>query len=156
MSAGSYSEAIVVTPNQVAADLARSSLEGGGIPAQTCGSLRALCARLTHDAGCVVIVEEALLDEEIPDMSETLDTQRAWSDITLVLVASEGAELRGMVERAFPNSGNITLLTRPLNPLTLLSAVEVGLRARHRQVQVRDLLAQREEAVRQRDEFVAM
>src|SRR6185295_3014402 len=108
MSAGSYSEAIVVTPNPVDADLARSFLEEGGIPAQTCGSLRALCARLEHDAGCVVLVEEALLDEEMPELRQTLDAQPAWSDLPLVLVASEGTELRGMVERAFPNSGNIT------------------------------------------------
>ena len=64
----------------------------------------------------MVIVEEALRDEEMGELREALDAQPAWSDIPLVLVASEGTELRGMVQRAFPNSGNITLLTRPLNP----------------------------------------
>jgi two-component system, sensor histidine kinase len=153
---GSYSETLVVTPNPVDADLARSFLQAGGIHAQACASLSELRVRLAHGAGCVVIVEEALVDDEMPALHEALDAQPPWSDIPLVLVASEDTELRGMVERAFPNSGNITLLSRPLHPMTLLSAVEVGLRARHRQVQVRDLINQREEALRQRDEFVAM
>ena len=45
---------------------------------------------------------------------------------------------------------------RPLNPLTLVSAVQVGLRARARQMEVRDLLQKRDEALRQRDDFLAM
>jgi two-component system, sensor histidine kinase len=154
--AASYSEALVVTPNPVDAELARSFLREGGIHASSCASLRELCVRLEQGAGCVVIVEEALLEDELPKLRAALDSQPPWSDIPLVLVAGEDAELRGLVERAFPNCGNITLLTRPLHPVTLLSAVEVGLRARHRQVQVRDLINQREEALRQRDEFVAM
>jgi CheY-like chemotaxis protein/nitrogen-specific signal transduction histidine kinase len=40
--------------------------------------------------------------------------------------------------------------------VSLVSAVNVALRARVRQLQVRDLLGQRELAVRQRDEFLAM
>ncbi len=152
----SYTDALVVTPNSVDAELARDFLGEGGIRAETCGNLKDLCARLSEGGGCVVLVEEALMDDDMPMLLETLDAQPAWSDIPLVLVANEGAELRALAERAFPNSGNITLLSRPLNPLTLQSAVEVGLRARHRQVQVRDLLEQREEALRQRDEFVAM
>jgi signal transduction histidine kinase len=156
MSGGKYSEALVVTTQAADADLVRSILREGGVSTRVCGSVKELCARIAQGAGCVVIVEEALRDEEMPALRESLDAQPAWSDIPLVLLAGEDTELRSMVERAFPNSGNITLLTRPLNPLTLLSAVEVGLRARHRQVQVRDLLSQREEAVRQRDEFVAM
>jgi signal transduction histidine kinase len=153
---GSYSEALVVTPNQVDADLASSFLRQGGIQSRACRNLLELGERLAQGAGCVVIVEEALVDVEMPVLREALDAEPPWSDIPVVLVASEDTELHGMVERAFPNSGNITLLSRPLHPLTLLSAVEVGLRARHRQVQVRDLINQREEALRQRDEFVAM
>lgn len=161
MRGGNYSEALVVSPDPVDAARQRSFLQKSGIPARTCRDLGALCERIAHGVGCVVIVEEALQEEalqeeDLPALRKALDAQPRWSDIPLVLVASEGTELRGMLERLFPNYGNITLLTRPLNPLTLLSAVEVGLRARHRQVQVRDLLVQREEAVRQRDEFVAM
>jgi CheY-like chemotaxis protein/nitrogen-specific signal transduction histidine kinase len=50
----------------------------------------------------------------------------------------------------------VTVLQRPLHPVTLVSAVNVALRSRQRQVEVRDLIALRDEAVRQRDEFLAM
>jgi putative ABC transport system permease protein len=47
----------------------------------------------------------------------------------VILVAGHGAQLAALVERAFPSAGNVTLLERPLNPLTLVSAVQAGLRA---------------------------
>jgi signal transduction histidine kinase/CheY-like chemotaxis protein len=52
--------------------------------------------------------------------------------------------------------GNVTLLERPLRILTLLSAVQSALRARRRQYEVRDLLTETRNAVRQRDQFLAM
>jgi signal transduction histidine kinase/CheY-like chemotaxis protein len=61
-----------------------------------------------------------------------------------------------MVEREFPLSGNVTFLQRPLHPVSLVSAVNVAVRSRRRQYQVRDLLAEREKGLRQRDEFLAM
>ncbi len=111
---------------------------------------------LPADAGCVVLAEEALLDADMPGLRELLETQPAWSDLPLILVADSSTGLNTLVERAFPNAGNVTLLERPLNPLTLVSAVQVGLRARARQVEVRDLLRSRDLALQQRDEFLAM
>lgn len=103
-----------------------------------------------------MLAEEALADADLHGLRELLEIQPAWSDLPLVLVAGAGAALATLVERAFPNAGNVTLLERPLNPLTLVSAVQVGLRARARQIEVRDLLQKRDEALRQRDEFLAM
>jgi len=101
-----------------------------------------------------VLAEEALADADMQGLRELLELQPAWSDLPLVLVA--GAGRSALVERAFPEAGNVTLLERPLNPLTLVSAVQVGLRARARQLEVRDLLRKRDEALRQRDDFLAM
>jgi two-component system, sensor histidine kinase len=52
--------------------------------------------------------------------------------------------------------GNVTVLERPVRTTTLISAVKAGLRARRRQYQVRTLLAQLENRVRERDQFLAM
>src|SRR5205085_11915882 len=41
-------------------------------------------------------------------------------------------------------SGNVTLLERPLRRIVLVSTVQVALRARRRQWEVRDLIAERE------------
>ena len=106
--------------------------------------------------GCVVLVEEALIRPEVDDFLSMLAAQPPWSDLPLVLVASEGAALGALVERVFPASGNVAVLERPLNPVSLVSAVRVGFRARQRQLQVRGLLEERNAALRNREEFLAM
>ncbi len=115
-----------------------------------------LGGELPADAGCIVLADEALADPAMPGLRELLEVQPAWSDLPIVLVAGAGAGLRALVERAFPQAGNLTVLERPLNPLTLVSAVQAGLRARLRQIEVRDLLQKRDASLRQRDEFLAM
>jgi signal transduction histidine kinase len=146
----------VVTPNRVDAELALGFLAENGIPASACESVSQLGGVVPAEAGCIVLAEEALVDADMPGLRELVESQPAWSDLPLVLVASEGAGLDGLVARAFPNAGNVTLLERPLNPLTLVSAVQVGLRARARQLEVRELLRKRDEALQQRDDFLAM
>ncbi|HZQ75117.1 MAG TPA: ATP-binding protein [Burkholderiales bacterium] len=148
--------ALIVTPNRADAELALGFLAENGIAASAYDGVGQMGGELPGDAGCILLAEEALADADMPGLRDLLENQPAWSDLPLVLVASHGASLAGLVERAFPNSGNVTLLERPLNPLTLVSAVQVGLRARSRQLEVRDLLEKREEALRQRDDFLAM
>jgi signal transduction histidine kinase/CheY-like chemotaxis protein len=148
--------ALVVTPNRIDAELALSFLAENGIEASAYERVDGLGGQLPADAGCIVLAEEALADSDMPGLRELLANQPAWSDLPVVLVASHGAMLDSLIERAFPSVGNITLLERPLNPLTLVSAVQVGLRGRARQIEVRDLLQNRDEALRQRDEFLAM
>ena len=125
--------ALVVTPNRVDAELALGFLAENAIPATAYESISELGGVLPADAGCIVLTEEALVDADMPGLRQLLEVQPAWSDLPLVLVAGAGAGLAALVERAFPNAGNVTLLERPLNPLTLVSAVQVGLRARARQ-----------------------
>jgi signal transduction histidine kinase len=156
MAADKGLQALVVTPNEVDARLAVSFLGEGGVAARSCAGIDSFGAELERGLGCVVLVEEALVDEEMPLLHAALAAQPPWSDLPLVLVASEGAALSALIGRTFPDAGNVTVLQRPLNPVALVSAVQVGLRARARQLEVRDLLAQRDEALRHRDEFLAM
>ena len=50
--------------------------------------------------------------------------------------------------------GNVALLERPVQPLTLVSVVQAALRARARQMQVRSLLSAREQAAAQLESLV--
>ena len=150
------SAAIVVTPNEIDARVALSFLRQADIEGRTCPSLAELCQLDPLAVGCAVLVEEALVHPEIEEFLSTLAAQPPWSDLPLVLVASHGAALGALVERVFPESGNVAVLERPMNPVSLVSAVRVGLRARQRQFQVRELLEQRSNALRLRDEFLAM
>ena len=152
-SAGSV---VVVTPNEVDSASTVQFLGAEGIGAASRKSLAELIGMAGDEIGCVVVVEEALVEPDLREFQAALDSQPAWSDLPLVLVASQETPLAALADRAFPQSGNITLLQRPLPPLSLVSAVNVALRARSRQYQVRDLLAERSLALNKRDEFLAM
>jgi signal transduction histidine kinase len=146
----------LVTPNDADASVALTFLRDGGIYARACTTLAQLCATAADSIGCAVVVEEALIDPDLDEFLRFLAAQPPWSDLPLVLVASEGSALGPLVERVFPESGNVVVLERPLNPVSLVSAARVGLRSRLRQLEVRDLLEERTMAVRLRDEFLAM
>jgi signal transduction histidine kinase len=145
----------IVTTNAADAELAVRMLGESAITATACTDLRALDC-LLQDIGCIVLAGDTLTEEQLPLLSEIVGSQPAWSDMPIILVAPDSTELNVLVEHTFPHSGNLTLLEQPLNQATLVSAVRVALRARARQLEVRDLLAQRDESLRMRDEFLAM
>jgi len=146
----------VVSPNEADRELALAFLRENGIDAQACASLVHAARALDEATGCLVIVEEALVEEELPALRQAFLRLPPWADLPLVLVARDAGTLAPLVAQVFPESGNVTLLGRPLAPMTLVSAVQVALRASARQREVGELLAAREEAVRLRDEFLAM
>ena len=147
---------VVVTPNAADGALSAGFLREHGIEAHSCATLAELISLLGGDIGCVVLVEEALADSDLDAFHAALRAQPPWSDLPLLLIAGQESSLSELVQGLFPQSGNVTLLQRPIHALSLVSAVNVALRARARQLQVRELLGQREKAVRQRDEFLAM
>ena len=148
--------ACIVSPNPTDAELAVGFLRDNGIEARALPSLLDLARVLDLSTGCIVAVEEALVQEEIPALHEAISRLPAWSDLPLIFVARDVATLRRLSAGAFPDAGNVTLLERPLNPHTLVSAVQVALRASARQREVGELIAERERAVQMRDEFMAM
>ena len=147
---------VVVSPNQTDRSLAASFLRSEGIDAHECPSVMEAAAHVRAGVGCIVVVEEALEPKALESFHDAVAMQPAWSDMPLIIVASQAGSLPALMENVFPISGNMTLLQRPLHPLSLVSAVRVALRSRRRQYQMRDLLEEREHAVQQRDEFLAM
>ena len=148
--------ACVVSPNAADAELAVELLRQTGVEARALASLHQLAGVLDEGFGCLILVEEALLAEEIPALQEALGRLPAWSDLPLIVVSRDTGAVGAVTAEAFPHSGNVTLLERPINAHTLVSAVQVALRATARQREVGELIAQREQAVRLRDEFLAM
>jgi len=126
------------------------------LEAQGCATLAQAAALVDEGTGCLVIVEEALAEEDLPTLREALGRLPAWADLPLILVGRDAGALALLAAQAFPGSGNVTLLGRPLAPATLVSAVQMSLRASARQREVGELLAARDEALHRRDEFMAM
>ena len=147
---------VIVTPNEADSAITAQLLGAEGIASHWCPTLTHLAGLALDEVGCAIVVEEALLEPDVTQFEGLVRDQPPWSDLPLLLIASQATPLAALADRVFPRSGNITLLQRPLHPVGLVSAVNVALRARERQYQVRDLLNERSLAVNRRDEFLAM
>src|SRR5512140_3482596 len=111
---------------------ARAMLEGVGLKAQLCASMRALCGRIERGAGCVLIAEEALEHGGTTRLCQALGKAPAWSDLPILVLTSHGLDTATSLH-AFETLGNVTLLERPVSVAALTSAVRAALRARTRQ-----------------------
>ncbi|MGE5091804.1 MAG: response regulator [Bacillota bacterium] len=143
-------------PELIAQMLARLLLTARALP-----SISELCAEIGSGAGMVILAEEALTPESAQRLLETIEAQPSWSDIPVLLLTTAAAIARTSqpVLEALRQRANVTLLERPVHPLTLISAVQSALRARRRQYDVRDYLADRqrsEERVRQAQKMDAV
>jgi signal transduction histidine kinase len=91
-----------------------------------------------------VIAEEALPPAAVQRLVMTLDAQPPWSDIPLIVLA--GGEFTTSSLRPLNLLGplrNVMVLERPVRRLILLRSVEVALRARRRQYEMRAQLEER-------------
>jgi signal transduction histidine kinase len=108
---------------------------------------------LNRGVGAVVLAGEFLSPSVLANLQAILEAQPPWSDLPVIVVASTerlaSADLFAML-------GNVSVLQRPVSLDTLRSSVGAALRARKRQYQIRDLLQQRDEADKRKDEFLAM
>jgi PAS domain-containing protein len=140
---------LVLAPLGRDAELAASALRDAGMQAEVCGSLRELIDRLQAPSGVLLMAEEGLEPSLMPRLSAFLEQQPAWSDIPIVLLTGGGSvtqESRTAVH-LFGPAANVTLLERPIRVITLTATLQVALRARRRQFEVRDLLRQREQVL---------
>ena len=131
------------------------------LTARALTSLSELCAELDAGAGMVILAEEGLTSDSVQRLLETIDAQASWSDVPVLLLTTAAAIARASqpVLEALRQRANVTLLERPVHPLTLISTVQSALRARRRQYDVRDYLADRqrsEERVRQAQKMDAV
>ena len=137
---------LIVAPIGKDAALAAQVLEQAGIAARTCAKLSEVAAQLSEATNAIVVTEESLIAAEVASLLDALAQQPPWSDIPLVVLTSSGGgdavSLRAL--EIFGPNANITLLERPLRAVTLLSTLQVALRARRRQREVRSLIEQRE------------
>ena len=116
-------------------------------------TLEELEAAICEDAGAAIITEEVLQNGAIGALAQRLSLQPRWSDFPIIVLTGSGmstATSESAVRSRAP-LGNVTLLERPLRPVTLISTVRSALLARRRQYEVRDHLRERasaEEALR--------
>jgi signal transduction histidine kinase/CheY-like chemotaxis protein len=119
-----------------------------GIACFVCAHLGQLIGELTHGAGALLVADEAITPEFLRAVGYIIENQQSWSDLPLLVMSQRGAASTGLQYR-YPQLGNVSLLERPAQGVTLVSAAQSALRARRRQYAMR-------EVDQRKDEFLAM
>ena len=125
--------------------VAGAVLSQAGFTTVVCANMEELCAVVSSDVGAVLVAEEALTGPAREHLLSTLEAQPSWSDVPVVVLTGEGELSRALSPTldALATRVNVTLLERPVRVATLVTAMRSALRARRRQLDVRDHLAER-------------
>ena len=135
------SRVLVLAPTGRDAAAAVEQLRAASLSGIVCAEIVELIGRLDEGAGVAVIAEEAFRND-LAKLTEWVAKQPPWSDFPFVVISSrhfvpkEDARRISLLEAL----GNISLLERPLSPVSLLSAIKSGLRARRRQYETQSML----------------
>jgi PAS domain S-box-containing protein len=143
-------EVLIAAPIGRDAVLAAEVLGKAGLVTRICSGLAELAAAIHDDAGAVLLAAEALDSPQFADFLAALRAQPAWSDLPILLLthSAPGRDHAPALVAHLQPATFVTLLERPFHTATLVSSVQAAGRARQRQWQVRDLLAEREAAQR--------
>jgi len=134
---------IIMAPVGQDAVAIASLLDAQGFESQICNGSDEYSRQITDTAGALLLTEEALESPQGSLLLDILKAQPPWSELPLIILTSGGESRRaGLLNLAAAAAGSVTLLERPISTLTLTRSVQVALRSRRRQYQVRDLVAQ--------------
>jgi len=150
---------LVFAPTGRDAALTCQLLERAGMAGRVCRDLAELCDVFVREgAAAAFVAQEALTRSGMECLATLLEAQEPWSDLPILLfmtVTALAGDRWPTLARLAP-LGNVTLLERPVRALTMQSAARAALRARRRQYLARAEVEAQRDAVRQRDEFLAM
>lgn len=145
---------LVLAPTGRDASLVCEMLTRAGIGAVAVRDIDELEVALP-DADAAIIAEEAFTEAGCERFRVALRCQSVWSDLPLIVLslAHNGTGL-DLSARLSPE-GNITMVERPVRPITLVSVTRAALRARRRQYLTRDHMAELAEARARLDSTLA-
>ncbi|MVT52401.1 response regulator [Bradyrhizobium yuanmingense] len=129
---------------------------GASLEAVNCRSLPELVAEMAAGVGAVFLAEEGLFGKDTAPLAHWIANQPPWSDLPFVVLTSHREQpavvawRRSIVELL----RNVSLLERPVQPITLTSAIQSAMRARRRQYEIRALLEAREQTAQELEKLV--
>ncbi len=154
---GLADQVLVLAPIGRDAELACEILGQNGVYCLLCEAIEDVIRGIERGAGSALITEEALTPEAIDKLETVLDRQPKWSEFPIMIFTSRtDYGTRPQALNGFASRANVTLVDRPIRINTLVSAARSVLRARQHQYEVRDLLDELEQRIRERDQFLAM
>jgi signal transduction histidine kinase/ActR/RegA family two-component response regulator len=129
---------------------------GASLEAINCRGLPELVAEMAAGVGAVFLAEEGLFGKDTAPLAQWIASQPPWSDLPFVVLTSHREQpavvawRRSIVELL----RNVSLLERPVQPITLTSAIQSAIRARRRQYEIRALLEAREQTAQELEKLV--
>jgi signal transduction histidine kinase len=118
-----------------------------GIDCCICASLAQVIEELANGAGALLVADEAIDGEFLRAIAGFVGSQPGWSDLPLLVLGRRDASAE--LQPHYLQLGNVSIVERPAQGVTLVSAARAALRARGRQYAIR-------ETDRHKDEFLAM
>lgn len=137
---------LVLAPIGRDAQAASQHLAESKLDSVVCNDIEDLLAKLGEGAAIALVTEEAFLRGGTHALEQWVVSQPPWSDFPFIVLTSRAASAAAQAYhmRLLESLGNVSLLERPLNAVTLRSAVRSALRARRRQYEVRNHLLERQ------------
>src|SRR6185437_15555563 len=131
---------LVLAPIGRDAQAAAQHLVESKIDCVVCDDIEDLLVKLGEGAAIALVTEEAFLRGGTQALEQWVASQPPWSDFPFIVLTSRAtsAPAQAYRMRLLESLGNVSLLERPLNAVTLISAVKSAVRARRRQYEVRD------------------
>ncbi len=118
-------------------------LQTRGFETQILQGLDEFSRQITESASALLLTEEALESARGSLILDVLKAQPSWSELPLIIFTSGNESHRTrLLDLAAAAAGTVTLLERPVSSLTLMHSVQVALRSRRRQYEVRDLVTE--------------
>jgi signal transduction histidine kinase len=136
---------LIVAPLGADARNTSQVLREAGLSAVAFSRLEIALEHLNENCGALLLTEEALHAKGRDALTLALSRQPPWSDLPIILIVSAAHSTSVDTRTLLGARGNVTLVERPLRVATLVAAIDVALRARRRQLELRDIMASREQ-----------
>lgn len=139
-------------------------LKQRGLTPYVCSTATVLLQALREGAASAIVTDEAIDPDTLRALSAFIVEQAVWSDFPFVVLTGKHlTEHHAALKRLLMMLGNAVLVERPVSPDSLYSAAVSAQRARRRQYEARQLIADKERAAmglrdadRRKDHFLAM
>jgi signal transduction histidine kinase len=137
---------LVLAPIGRDAQAAAQHLAESKLDSVVCDDVEDLLVKLGEGAAIALVTEEALLRSGTQALEKWVTEQPPWSDFPFIVLTSRATSSAAQAYRMrlLESLGNVSLLERPLNAVTLMSAIRSAKRARGRQYEVQEHLLDRE------------
>ena len=143
-AADRFDDVAVLAPSGRDGPLAERVLAEWRVRTVSYASVQLLCDAIRRGTGVVLVAEEALRPWAVDKLMTALGAQPAWSDVPIVVLTVEGELSRRIPAgiETLASHGNVLMLERPVRVATLVTVLRTALRARQRQYDLRDYLAE--------------